>query len=90
MNVAEMLVQTNAVHDMTMQLQAIQRANKEGKATEQPSPFETPRAERPQDLAYKHFFTTSKKKTQVKETTSTPAVPTTETETDRTITELVK
>ena len=62
-----MLVQTHAVSRMT-------KAQKDEKAETQPSPFETPRAERPQDLAYKQILTSSKKKTEVKDTNSTPAV----------------
>ena len=87
---AEMLVQTDAVNRMTLQINAMTKAQIDGKAETQPSPFETPRAERPQDLAYKQILTSSKKKTEVEDTHSTPAVHAKQSSSDQTIHELVK
>ena len=73
---------------MALKVKDIERAHKTKEPTEeQASPFETPRAERPQDLAYKQILTSSKKKDKVK---STPEVHGRQTSQDQTITELVK
>ena len=52
----------------------------------QASPFETPRASRPQDLAYQQILTTSKKNVKVREdTNTTDLLPTDESVTDTTL-----
>ena len=85
---ADLLVQQQAVTVMAMKIDEIERSRKTMPTTgEQASPFETPRAERPQDLAYKQILTSSKKKDKVK---STPEVHGRQASQDQTITELVK
>ena len=86
---AEMIMQQNAVQAMALKVEEIERAHKIKTPTtgEQVSPFETPRAERPQDLAYKQILTSSKKKTEVK---SIPEVHGRSSSSDQTITELIK
>ena len=91
---------TKHEREMTVQLDAVKaiekkfnELKKETRTSDQASPFETPRAARPQDLAYQQILTTSKT-AKVKETTTTvPTLPTTttpESVTDKTLAALVK
>ena len=66
----EMSVQTDAVKDIEAKFKELQLKT-EMKKDMQASPFETPRAARPQDLAYQEILTTSKKNVKVQKDTNT-------------------
>ena len=69
----EMTVQLDAVKNIQEQFEKLQKKHDNA---EQASPFETPKATRPQDLAYQQILTTSKKaKAEVKTKTGTTPVP---------------
>ena len=67
----EMKIQQDAVAQLQQQYAELEHA----KTKDTNKPFETPRAERPQDLAYKQILTTSKK-AHVKATAGTAPVTT--------------
>ncbi len=68
-----MLVQTDAVIDIEEKFKELQLKTEMKTTTKdmQASPFETPRAARPQDLAYQEILTTSKKNVKVQNATNT-------------------
>ena len=82
---AEMKIQLDAVKTIEKKFAELQQSTQ---SQTQASPFETPRAERPQDVAYKQILTTSKKEKVKDKATVEPQDK--ESLTDKTLQALVK